>query len=61
MAFLLLSLKVNVFYGNAFYLFTHVYTYLQASEYISDGLGEDNHTFHRVSNGKSICFYMVAC
>ena len=31
MAFLLLSLKVNVFYGNAFYLFMHVYTYVSKS------------------------------
>ena len=28
---------------------------------ISDGRGEDNHTFRRVTNGrKSMCFYMVA-
>ena len=41
------------------YLCMYIRTYLKASEYISDGLGEDNQTFHRVSNGKSICFYMV--
>ena len=50
---------------NFIYLFT--YEYLATSicrlvnAGISDGRGEDNHTFRRVTNGrKSMCFYMVA-